>query len=122
MLLIEEDLIKQRKLTNTVIDTQRDTLFVFDPEEGKAILWNESFNLVSGYSNEEIKKLKAPESYYSPADLKKASESTSLVVLIRWDCNDRASHEIFQIFAKKNRFFLLSFLLLGFDPITFHCS
>jgi len=72
----EEDLLREKKFTETALDAQRDTFFVFDPYTGKAIRWNKAFREVSGYSNEEISSMKAPESYYNEEDLKRAAEAT----------------------------------------------
>ncbi len=47
---------------------------MFDPFTGKALLWNKAFENISGYSNAEVSSLKAPDSYYSEEDIKKAKE------------------------------------------------
>lgn len=74
------DLITEKKLTDEAINAQIDTFFVFDPHKGKAIRWNTEFKEVTGYSDEEICNLKAPESYYNEADLAKASKATEIIV------------------------------------------
>ena len=71
---------KEQKFSERVINAQTDTFFLFDPVQGKAIRWNKAFNDISGYTDEEIKKLKAPESYYSPKDLEKAAISMQKVL------------------------------------------
>ncbi|MFX1501729.1 MAG: PAS domain S-box protein, partial [Promethearchaeota archaeon] len=48
-------------------------------QTGKAIRWNKAFNEVSGYTDEEISSMKAPDSYYSKEDLKRAAEATKEV-------------------------------------------
>lgn len=60
------------KFIESIFDTQSDTIFVFNPLNGKAIRWNKSFENISGYSGEEISKMKAPDSYYSIEDIAKA--------------------------------------------------
>jgi PAS domain S-box-containing protein len=70
----------EKEFTETALNSQRDTFFVFNPATGKAIRWNKAFSLVSGYSDKEISQLKAPDSYYSPEDLEKASEATKQIV------------------------------------------
>jgi len=72
---IEKSLEKERNFTETAINSQRDTFFIFDPSEGKAIRWNRAFQKASGYSDEEISTMNAPESYYDENDLKKAASS-----------------------------------------------
>jgi len=75
----EEALIQEKIFTDTSINTQRDTFFIFEPSTGKPIRWNKAFNDVSGYSDEEILKLNAPISYYSEEDLKRLAGSTKLI-------------------------------------------
>ncbi len=69
----EEALQRERQFTEMALNTQLDTFFLFDPKIGKAIKWNRIFSELSGYSDEEISQMKAPESYYSETDLEKAS-------------------------------------------------
>ncbi|MHC4131225.1 MAG: MEDS domain-containing protein [Planctomycetota bacterium] len=69
---IEKELKKQKDFTETALDAQTDTFFVFEPQTGKAVRWNNAFSKASGYSDEEIRSMKAPDSYYNEEDLKKA--------------------------------------------------
>ncbi len=62
-------------LTSSTIEAMNDTYFLFNAETGKAIKWNSLFREQSGYNDEEIANLKAPESYYSPEDLKLAAKA-----------------------------------------------
>ena len=64
---------KEKIFTDTAINAQRDTFFILDPSDGKAIRWNRAFREISGYSDEEISTLKAPDSYYNENDLKNAA-------------------------------------------------
>jgi hypothetical protein len=75
----EEALRKEKKFTDTVLDAQRDTFFVFEPATGKAIKWNKTFRELSGYSNEEIANLKAPNSYYKEEELIKTSDTNKII-------------------------------------------
>ncbi len=72
--LSEEVLRKEKEFTDLAMDSQRDTFFLFDPKTGKAIRWNRAFSNISGYSDDEIAKNKAPNAYYSPEDLKRAEK------------------------------------------------
>ncbi|MFX1595069.1 MAG: PAS domain S-box protein [Promethearchaeota archaeon] len=76
----EEAIHIEKKFTEDIINASNDTIFVFNPKTGKAIRWNDAFKRVSGYSDEEIASLKAPESYYSEVDLMKAEEATKRVL------------------------------------------
>ena len=76
---MEETLIKDRKFTDVILNSQLDTFFVFEAATGKAIRWNKSFSDISGYSNKEIDVLKVPDAYYSPEDLKKSAAFIELV-------------------------------------------
>lgn len=71
--LAEEAIQEQKSFIQNAIDIQNDTFFLYDPFKGKALLWNKTFEKISGYSHEEISSLKAPESYYSKEDLVKAA-------------------------------------------------
>lgn len=69
---MERRLRAEEELTETALDTQKDTFFIFDPKNGQAIRWNKPFNQVAEYSDDEIRSMKAPDSYYSRDDLQKA--------------------------------------------------
>ncbi|MCP4351069.1 MAG: PAS domain S-box protein, partial [Desulfobacterales bacterium] len=71
--LAKETLIREKEFTEIALDSQIDTFFVFEPATGKAIRWNKAFREISGYTDEEIASLKAPDSYYSSEDLEKAA-------------------------------------------------
>ncbi len=68
-----------KKFINDIIDASEDTIFVFNPQTGKAIIWNKAFNRISGYTDDEIQSLKAPDSYYSKEDLIKAQNASKIV-------------------------------------------
>jgi len=69
----EEATRVQRNFTDTALDAQQDTFFLFEPETGRAIRWNRAFREISGYTDEEIAELPAPASYYSPEELESAA-------------------------------------------------
>lgn len=69
----ERALEAEKGFTETALDALKDTFFVFDPKTGKAIRWNKAFSEVSEYSNDEIRSMKAPDSYYSRDDQEKAA-------------------------------------------------
>ena len=50
-----QELQDEKEFTELALNNQTDTFFVFEPESGKAIRWNNSFSEISGYSDEEIK-------------------------------------------------------------------
>jgi PAS domain S-box-containing protein len=70
----------EKNFTDDIMNSSMDTIFVFNPESGKAIRWNKVFREVSGYTDEEISKLKAPDSYYNTEELKHASEAIQEVI------------------------------------------
>ena len=76
----ESALAKEKLFTETALDSQRDTFFVLEPVSGKAIRWNKIFKDITGYTDEEIASLKAPDSYFSRKDLKKLRSSFKSVV------------------------------------------
>ncbi len=69
----ENRLREAKDFFDTALDAQLDTFFLFEPSTGKAVRWNQAFREISGYSDEEIERLPAPASYYSPRDLERAS-------------------------------------------------
>ncbi len=52
----------------SLFDGPMDTVFLFEPATGKPIRWNERFAEVSGYTDEEIAGMKAPEEFCAEAD------------------------------------------------------
>lgn len=68
----EEALRRENEFTDTALDSQMDTFFLFDPVSGKALRWNKTFRDISGYTDEEIARMPAPASYYGPEDLERA--------------------------------------------------
>jgi len=69
----EDNLKQEKEFTDTALDAQLDTFFLFEPATGKTIRWNRAFREITGYTDEEIAKKPAPDSYYSPEDLKRAT-------------------------------------------------
>ncbi|MHC4647470.1 MAG: PAS domain S-box protein, partial [Planctomycetota bacterium] len=76
----EHGLRAQKEFTETALNAQTDTFFVFEAATGKAVRWNEAFKKASGYSHEEIRLMKAPDSYYSQEDLTKARAVTEAIL------------------------------------------
>ena len=70
----------EKQFSDDILNSSMDTVFVFNPESGRAIRWNNVFKEVSGYSDEEITSIKAPDSFYNDEDLKRASEATENVL------------------------------------------
>jgi PAS domain S-box-containing protein len=68
-----EELHKEKEFTEATLNVLNDTFYVFDPATGQAVRWNKGFAKISGYTDEEIGTLKAPESYYSEKDMQKAA-------------------------------------------------
>ncbi|MHA2427951.1 MAG: PAS domain-containing sensor histidine kinase [Candidatus Hermodarchaeia archaeon] len=69
----EDQLRAEKEFTDTALNAQLDTFFLFEPATGKALRWNRAFRDISGYTDEEIARMPAPDSYYSPADLESAT-------------------------------------------------
>ena len=70
----------ERDFVDNLFRATSDTVFVFEPATGKAVRWNDAFRRISGYTDEEIARLKAPDSYYNPEDLRRAAEATSRIL------------------------------------------
>jgi len=65
----DKQLRTEKKFIDTALDSQLDTFFLFEPATGKALRWNRAFRDISGYTDEDIARMPAPTSYYSPDDL-----------------------------------------------------
>ncbi|NQT88249.1 PAS domain S-box protein, partial [bacterium] len=76
----EEALKAEKEFTEAALNAQMDTFFVLELATGHALRWNDAFRKVSGYSDEEIRSLKAPDAYYSEDDLRKAATATQEVM------------------------------------------
>ena len=63
----------EKKFTEDILNSSIDTIFVFDPQTGKAHRWNQVFSKVTGYTDEELSLMKAPDSFYGEDDLKRAA-------------------------------------------------
>ena len=72
--IAKEIQLREKKFVDIALNAQLDTFFLFDIDTGKALRWNKAFSEISGYTNEEIKNLPAPISYYSKEDLEIAKE------------------------------------------------
>ena len=62
-----------KEVTDAALDALMDTFFLFEAATGTALRWNRAFRDISGYTDEEIAGMPAPESYYSPEDIKRAT-------------------------------------------------
>jgi len=76
---VEADLKREKLFIEEALNAQRDTFFVFEPSSGKAIRWNKAFRVISGYSDEEILAMRAPDSYYDEKSLQRAAEATRII-------------------------------------------
>ncbi|MFC2120565.1 PAS domain S-box protein [Bacteroidota bacterium] len=76
----EEELFQAKKFIDTALDAQLDTFFLFEPSSGKAIHWNRAFREVSGYTDEEIASMHAPDSYYSQEDLEREGPAIQKII------------------------------------------
>ncbi len=84
---LEQEIIKSKEKAEKAeefiiraLNSQIDTFFLFDPSTQKAIRWNKAFTNISGYTDEEVAALPAPDSYYSSQDLDAASSATQSVL------------------------------------------
>lgn len=77
--IFKDALVSERQFSEVALNAQRDTFFVFNPKTGKAVRWNKAFREISGYDDEEIARLPAPQSYYNQSELTKLESKTMLV-------------------------------------------
>jgi PAS domain S-box-containing protein len=76
----EQALRTEKAFSESMLNAMVDTVFVFDPDTGKPLRWNKAFNEISGYTDEEITSLQAPDGWYDEADLKHAEAATQKVL------------------------------------------
>jgi PAS domain S-box-containing protein len=77
---IQKALMLEQAFSEKLFDAPQDTVFLFDPESGQPLKWNSKFTIVSGYSDEEISRMKAPDDFYTEEDLAKTRAATSQVM------------------------------------------
>jgi PAS domain S-box-containing protein len=76
-----EQALRQEKIfTDRLLNAPLDTVFAFEPVTGKPVRWNKRCAEVSGYDDEEIAGMKAPDDFYDEDDLKKANECTGRIL------------------------------------------
>jgi len=76
----EDHLRAEKEFVEKLFDVSADTIFIFEPSSGKAIRWNDAFRRVSGYTDEEIAVLKAPDAYYSQEDQRHAGKAIQRIL------------------------------------------
>jgi len=76
----ETELRKEKQFTERILDTVPDTIFVFDPATKQPVRWNQAMRKVSGFTDEEIRTLNAPDDWYDPDDLAEAARVTQKVL------------------------------------------
>jgi|GEM_PF-3130923 PAS domain S-box-containing protein len=83
--LREEALLQEKAFSDRLLDAPRDTVFLFESATGKPLRWNKRFAEVSGYHDEEIACMKAPDDFYNEDDLNKAKENMAILLSERHD-------------------------------------
>ena len=76
---LADQLKSERIFIERMINALVDTVFVFDPNTGKALRWNKAFTEISGFTDEEITTKKAPDEWYNEKDLLKTREENEKV-------------------------------------------
>lgn len=73
-------LVLENNFTQSILEGVGDTLFLFDPKDGRAVRWNSAFRRISGYSDLEISRKKAPDEWYDAQDLEKLNQQMELLL------------------------------------------
>jgi len=76
----EQALRQAKTFTDKLLNAPLDTVFLFEPVTGKPVRWNKRFAEVSGYDDEEIAGMKAPDDFYDEDDIKKAQEGMGRIL------------------------------------------
>lgn len=72
--LIKDAIEQEKKFSDLIFDAPQDTIFLFEPATGKPLRWNKRFTEVSGYTDDEIAGMKAPDDFYDEDDRIRAKE------------------------------------------------
>ncbi|MDX2472776.1 MAG: PAS domain-containing protein, partial [Candidatus Krumholzibacteria bacterium] len=75
----QEELRAERVFIEAALDASSDTFLVFDTTNGKPVRWNRVFREVSGYSDDEIAGMKAPDDFYEERDLEIAASALGML-------------------------------------------
>ena len=68
-----ESLEHDNRRLERILDGLDDTVFVFDPQTGRPLVWNRAFREASAASDEEIRQRHAPRDWYDAQELERAS-------------------------------------------------
>ncbi|MCL7417796.1 MAG: PAS domain S-box protein, partial [Halalkalicoccus sp.] len=74
---IEEELRREKAFTESALDAQPDLFYVFGPD-GEMLRWNDRFNEVTGYADEEIVSMH-PVDFVEPGDAPRIREAIERV-------------------------------------------
>lgn len=66
---ITSELRDEKDFSDTVLDSQSDIFFLYDPESKKGKKWNSSFRTVTGYNDAEIANLPFPDEFFPENEL-----------------------------------------------------
>jgi PAS domain S-box-containing protein len=70
----------EKLFSDTLFESPRDTIFLFDPATHKPVRWNHCFVEISGYTDDEIATMRAPDDFYDAADLRKAQTAIAEIM------------------------------------------
>jgi len=76
----EVDLQRQRALTDASIEAMTDIYLLWDPVTGRHIRWNAAMRELTGYSDEELGTLPAPDSFMPPEHVEYAMSMVETVL------------------------------------------
>lgn len=76
---IEEELANERIFTETALNSQVDTFFVFSIKNGQPIRWNTAFNKINGFGTAEIMQM-VPFDFYPQEEHARIENSTKEVI------------------------------------------
>ena len=70
----ESELFAQKTFADSIMTAAKDTIYVFDPNDGRPIYWNQANLDILGYNDEEMRiQLAGTEDFYKAEDLDKIS-------------------------------------------------
>ena len=70
---------REKEFTETALNSQKDTFFLFDPVSCKAIRWNHAFSKITGYTDREIARMKTPDAFLPPRAIEKSHAFNQMV-------------------------------------------
>ena len=79
---VEKRLLREKAFSDMLLDALHETVFLYESATGKPLRWNKRFVEMSGYHDEEIAGMRAPDDFYKK-DLNRTKDASTLLSFTR---------------------------------------